>query len=397
MAPDIGAGMQALFFFCLLIAEIIVGLFVLGYASFCFLVAFVNTAAGDDEVQWPDEPMSDWILKVWYFLWILAVWAVPAALILRTLNLSGPVFFASVTAFLWLIFPVSFLSSASASSSWLVFRAVILRVLLRHAGTMLDFYFLTGLMLALCGGLLYAGVLGSFGAVLLVAAPASAICFFIYGRLLGRVGHLISFSKPGKRKEQRPEEADKVQIFDPWASPEEEVRKGEEAPRPPRSRKKPPFKKKVKSKKASQAYDPWAPPEATDALKETPLEDSEPEDPYGPAKGSYALAADDAPLPVAPKVDLPGPDLEGYGVAAPQVPAPPKVEPFTSPDVEKREMELAIKRRPVLPPEHPLTSGVFRFPFYPHCLGPLATLAVGFLAMVFLLRLLIAIFPWGSS
>ena len=73
------------------------------------------------------------------------------------------------------------------------------------------------------------------------------------------------------------------------------------------------------------------------------------------------------------------------------------MEPFTSPDVKKREMELAIKRRPALPPEHPLTSGVFQFPFYPHCLGPLATLAVGFLAMTFLLRLLIAIFPWGSN
>src|SRR5438132_7521148 len=109
MGLDIGAGMQALFFFCLLIAEIVVGLYVLGYASFCFLVTFVSTTAGDDEVQWPDEPIFDWILKVWYFLWILAVWAVPAALILRMLHVPGPVCFASVIALLWLIFPVSFL------------------------------------------------------------------------------------------------------------------------------------------------------------------------------------------------------------------------------------------------------------------------------------------------
>jgi hypothetical protein len=399
MAPDIGAGIQVLFFLCLLIAEIVVGLYVLGYASFCFLVTFVNTAAGDDEVQWPDEPMADWILKAWYFLWILAVWAVPAAMILRLFPLPAPVFFASIIAFLWLVFPVSFLSSASASSSWIVFRPVMLRVLLRYGGTMLGFYFLTGLMLALCGGLLYAGVLGSFSAVLLLAAPACAICFFIYGRLLGRVGHRISFYKPGKRerKEQRPEEADKVQIFDPWASPAEEVNKDEAAPRPPRSRKKPSFKKKVKTRKGSRAYDPWAPAEDAGALAETPLENSEPEDPYGPAKGSYALAADDGPLPVAPKAELPDPDLESYGVAPPQVPAPPKVEPYTSPDAEKREMELATRRRPPSPPEHLLTSGVFQFPFYAHCLGPLATLAVGFLAMAFLLRLLIDMYPRGPS
>src|SRR5262249_25060146 len=181
-------------------------------------------------------------------------------------------------------------------------------------------------------------------------------------------GHLISWYKPGKRAMQRPEESDRVQIFDPWAGPEEEV-KEEVAPRPPRSRKKPPFKKKFKSTKR-QSYDPWAPPdEEPAAARHGPAVEDEAEDPYGPARGAYALASEDSPAPPPPRLDLPDPNLEGYGVAPPNAPTLPPIAPFSSPDVAKQEMEFAIKRRPPLPPDRPLTAGVFQFPFYPHCLS----------------------------
>src|SRR5262245_32635282 len=50
---------------------LIVGFFVFSYAAHAFLVAFEGTAAGNDEVVWPKEPMYDWLWKLLYLLGLL--------------------------------------------------------------------------------------------------------------------------------------------------------------------------------------------------------------------------------------------------------------------------------------------------------------------------------------
>ena len=390
---DLGAAGILIIFFSVLIAGILVALFVFSYAAYCFLVVLVNTAAGDDQIKWPGDPLYDWFLRVWHFLWILAVWFVPAYFIMQLFRAPPPVFVAGIAAFFWLVFPVSVLSSLSATSNWVIFRPVILRAMLKHSGTLIGFYLSTGMLLAICCGLWYVGILTENSIVLPLAALAGAIGFLIYARLLGRIGLIVSWYKPGRRRKdaERPEEADKVQIFNPWGMPEEEEKeppRDAEAPRPPRSSKQRPSKKK--KRKDESPYDPWAiPPEQAQAI----AADAALEDPLGPVSGTYGIAASDAPMPLQPKADLPDADLEAYAVAEAHGQPISPIQPLVTPEVAKYELELAVRRRPPPPPAKPLTTGVYNFPFYQDCLPPLCLLTLGFLAVGGLLHLLVELFP----
>jgi hypothetical protein len=418
---DIGAAGHLLIFFAVTIGQILLSLLVFSYAAYSFLHVFIDTAAGNDEVRWPGDPMLDWILKVWYLLWLLAIWAVPAFLVLALLGISGQSFVVFLVGFLWLIFPITLLSSLSASSRLVIFRPVIVRLLLKHPATLAGFYAITGILLVICVGLFCASVLpeGSFlppvmegdprhrprrlpierGTLLPVAAVAGAIGLLIYARLLGRIGWLISRHPSGDVPEEgRPEEADQVETFDPWSTPDEE-RKAERESEPPRNRRTPPLRsKKSKTKGRSHVQDPWAVPEEEPPAPVAPLPaktKSLPEDPYGPAEGSYDLAPADAPRPPVEPVATVNPfdeSPEPYAVAPAPETAPPPV-PAPAPEVTKLEEELAAPRLPPPAPVRPLVSGVYSFPFYQACLGPLATLALGFLGVAFLLRLQIALFP----
>jgi len=393
--PDTGALGTLLFFFLTLIAEIVISLYVFAYAAHCFLVILINTAAGDDEIKWPDDLFTDWFLRVWHFLWLLAVWLVPAHFIMKLLHAPAPLYVAGIVTLLWLIFPVSLLSSLSSLSSWVVFRPVILRALLMHFGPLAGFYVITGGLLAVCSGLWYAGILTDYAVILPVAAMAGALGFFIYARLLGRIGLIVSWYNPPVRgKGVSPSDAvEKVQLFDPWGLPEteeENTPSADDAPRPPRSQKKTQFKRKKRKNQGAGAYDPWSlPPELAHG---TPP-DSETEDPLGPATGTYGISAADAPLPLQPRTELPDPTVEGFAVAEPDAQPITPPQPLTSPQVAKYELALAIRRRPAVPPAKPLTTGVFNFPFYQDCIVPMALVAFGFLAVGGLLRLLIMLFP----
>ena len=48
-------------FMILLLAQILIGIYVAAYASHCLLTVVQDTAAGNDEVIWPDEPYYDWV------------------------------------------------------------------------------------------------------------------------------------------------------------------------------------------------------------------------------------------------------------------------------------------------------------------------------------------------
>src|SRR4051812_25826992 len=72
-----GAAGGALIFFMLLIGGVITGLYAGAYAAHVFLVTVDGTASGYDEVTWPDEPYYDWVWKLFYLVWLVALWGVP--------------------------------------------------------------------------------------------------------------------------------------------------------------------------------------------------------------------------------------------------------------------------------------------------------------------------------
>ena len=114
------AGPVIVFMF-LLVGTVIVSTYVLAYAAYCFLVVVQDTAAGIDEVIWPNEPVQDWLGEAVYLLALIAIWLAPAGILaralredllpedgpLRLLVLAGPG--------LWLYFPIGLLSSTTGS------------------------------------------------------------------------------------------------------------------------------------------------------------------------------------------------------------------------------------------------------------------------------------------
>jgi hypothetical protein len=407
---DIAAAGYLLIFFSLFVASILVGLLVLSYAAYSFFVTLTSTAAGNDEVIWPGEPITDWLFKIWYLGWVLAVWAVPASLLVGLFGLSRPLFALCLAGVLWLVFPVGLLSSLSASSRFIVLRPMIIALLLRRPGVTLRFYAGSALVILVCGALSYAALFGlrpiaQFDQPVIMV-PLAAIfggagCL-VYARLLGRLAFIISQSPTGRRKRHgqgRPAEADRVETFDPWSPPPAEQPLEEQRGPHCRPRKELPQKKKLRARKANRALDPWAiPPDEPIRKKTKPTasDASLPDDPYGPAEGTYEILSEAGAPPQAelpPKRSgLDQEEAEPYAVSAPSEGTPSR-PPSVQPEVSKLEEELAAPRRLPPLPAWPWVTGVYSFPFYPQTVGACGTLMVGFLVLLGLLRLLLFVFP----
>ena len=62
----------AVMYMLLLLAQVVVLIYLAAFAAHCFLVVVENTAAGNDRVRWPDEPVYDWLWKPPYLVWLVA-------------------------------------------------------------------------------------------------------------------------------------------------------------------------------------------------------------------------------------------------------------------------------------------------------------------------------------
>lgn len=205
-APAFG---EAIFFVSLFVLTILMGVCVLTYMAHCFLVVVENTAAGNDVVDWPDEPYLDWVWKVFYLTWLAGIGAGVSWLLLRPVRAWQGNEFLLLKALLamtgtWVLFPVCLLSSLSGGSVWMVFRWTVLGRLIRNPLTVLSFYAVSAVLLAglgLLGGL---AVAGPPWWLLPVAGPVLAAGWLIYGRLLGRLAWVVLQGEPEEETESPP-------------------------------------------------------------------------------------------------------------------------------------------------------------------------------------------------
>src|SRR5262245_51303025 len=150
-----GAAGQVIIFVVLLVGFTMFLTAVFAYASHCYLVAVQETAAGNDEVRWPNDPLPDRVGDAFYLGGFLALCLAPAGIASRALRhdwlADAPALRLLLLAVpvLWLGFPVALMSSLSASSRWVPLRPVILGRMLRVGHATLGFYLSTGLLLAL--------------------------------------------------------------------------------------------------------------------------------------------------------------------------------------------------------------------------------------------------------
>src|SRR5436190_13852694 len=110
---NIAAAGESMMYFLLTALQVLVGLATLTYAAHSFLVVLIQTAAGEDKVVWPDEPFQDWLWKPVYLAWLVLIWSVPATLLLDQLALPNRMMWLLAIGFVWLILPLTLLSSLS--------------------------------------------------------------------------------------------------------------------------------------------------------------------------------------------------------------------------------------------------------------------------------------------
>jgi hypothetical protein len=356
------------FFVPLLAATMVVGTYVFAYASHCFLTVVEQTSAGNDEVTWPNDPMYDWLWQGVYMLWLTALWLGPIVLALRAVAAAhgdasavAHVLLAAA-ALVWLCFPITLLSSMSASSRWVLFSPRLVRRLFgQRFGSLALFYLHSGPVLAAGAVLMYwLFFRPGAAAFTLITAPLLAAVVFVYARQLGRLAHLVEHTRDTADRPARPAPRRRPRLrvraaHDPWSGSAEENR-------------------------------PMQPRELPPVM--TPLE--------GPIVG-YDVRYSDRPPPEPPPAPKPRPpdlddvpyELEGSpNVDPPRGPMPPQ---WAQPS--EYEMRLASRGEAPPPPAHPWASGVYNFPLYSGISVPLVMLAAGLGVLGLMIQLLVQFKP----
>jgi hypothetical protein len=384
---DVGAAGQTIIAVCTFVALILVGVVLIPYAAHCFLVTLEGTAAGNDDILWPDEPLVDWLWKGVFLLWMVGVWVVPIWLLvdvvlLRLLGLPAVGFFPAMVGVIWLLLPISLLSSLSGTTRWQILHLGLLKRLPRHAPALLLMYLMGGLLVLGAGALLFTSVAAPAWALLLLAAPAGAAVLLIYGRLLGRVAWLIVYRSPQKRsRKKRGKDWEKNGPVMPVDAPEPAPPQGESAPEPPAA------------PADTEDEDEWAPPKPYRLEEEAARARRQPaKAPIAPQLEKYEMRTDESPPAQAPV------PLDGYTpVELRQVRADSAAGldlPERAAAAVARFDERMLRPREEPAPARPLWSGVYTFPWYRSSARAWVHLSLFGLVELALLKLLLSVWPF---
>jgi hypothetical protein len=378
------------FFFCL-VALVLVTLIFGTYAAYSLFVTLVGTAAGSDEIVWPGEPLQENVPLFIFFCWILGIWAVPAYLVLDYAGVTGLRSLFWIIGFLWLIFPVSLLSSLSASTRWIIFRPSVVRLFAKQLPTVLGFYLSTLALVGVCTWIFYIGATGPIPAIG-AAGLVGAAGVLVYGRLLGRLAWLLGETRlKTKRKKNGKIEETEVQVIGSWGptgdDDDEEEDENKESDTELEMPALPGMKKKKRLRDRFPAADLSTAPLPEEPAANLPapvLNAAGEEDPLGPSSGSYGIATEQATpaQPASEEETAPtDPELEAFQMAPKAESGPVSMPPSATPDLTKVEQELLKPRQPKPPPRPLLLRGVYTFPFYSSSLRAFATLAFGLICM----------------
>src|SRR5438874_3371049 len=182
--------LRAVIFVPALVGSVIAGFVFLLFAAHYYLTVLEGTGAGAKEVTWISEPILDNAWKVVYLGWLVGVWLGPAYFIGRAvtagsdsawLKLAVPLFV------FWVCYPVSQLSSLSASTIWLPLAPDVFHRLAQKPTVVLGFLALSAATLALFGaGFRWAFLTEGRWDLLFIGAPLVVVSGFLYARLIGR-------------------------------------------------------------------------------------------------------------------------------------------------------------------------------------------------------------------
>jgi hypothetical protein len=184
-----------------------VGTWTLSYAAACCRAILEDTAAGNRRiVSWHEQNWREWVLVLVWVGYLAGVTFVVAHLVARVLELAGVPYLPPLLTIGWVAFPFVLLSSLEADSLLVPLSVPVLRSLWRHPGGWLVFSLVSTIVVT--GPLLLLTLLLRDAPYLLalVGSPLLAASLFVYARLLGRLGWLISQPdrRPAKKRQRRP-------------------------------------------------------------------------------------------------------------------------------------------------------------------------------------------------
>lgn len=356
----VGAAGMAILFFMYLVAATILGAYVGAYAAHSFLTVVEDTAAGNDEVRWPHDPLVDWVWKFVYLGWLMATFLVPALIVARwwAAGLRPEVAFAktvgTVAVLFWLFFPITLLSSLSASSRWFVFSPAILPRFAQRPGAIAMFYLVTAPFMVV-GGVSLRALLIADIYQLPFGAFGLACLLLLYGRLFGRLALILRHTRdPRTRPVPRTVRRGMtlVEAANRVARPREGVIAAADLP-----------PVNAPDEEARIGYDL--------RLDDVPAQNSIPEPPR-----PKPIDRDDVPYELA--------DREPAAVHRGPLP-----ERLLNPP--EHEMALARRGRLPEPPPRPWIDGIWAFPFYDESRRALVWLSLGLMVSGFLIRQMTAV------
>jgi len=382
--PGIPAGIQdwpmtAFIFVPLLVIAWMLGFFVAAHAAHYFLSIVESSATAvarnvpwsgrpfkewiRDGVNWPDDLFTDYFAKTFYFAYMIGIWAGPAVALSRFLIGDSPWSTVAAGAAFWLFFPIGLLSSLASESRWTPFWSGVLVAFARRPGKTLAFYLISAPVLAVLF-LTFDLILLRTSAVTMtwaiVLSPVAVLLFFIYARLLGRLGMVLTFAYPTEeevKEEAKPRRRKKkkrpMPAYDSktrWTVPKEEI---DYAPTGAQPDELPGLETPIDGPVTGYGvdYEGKLPP---------------PEEPK-PATVIHTFDDEDnTPITVAPPSDTRGTDRPKIAAALANPP--------------KHEVELYLRERPT-EPANPYGSEAVTFLFDPKTIEPWLRLTAGLIAL----------------
>ncbi|MFO0797890.1 MAG: hypothetical protein U0804_10450 [Gemmataceae bacterium] len=211
----------AIIFVPALAASAVMGFVFALFAANHYLTVMQSTAAGARHVTWGDEGVFDGFWKPFYLLWLAGLWAGPAMFVARAGG-GGWLTTAAPLLVVWLCYPVSQLSSLSATSVWLPLHPGVFDRLAQKPRVVLGFLALSLVPIAGVGFAANA-VLGLDGLPsLLFGCGLLVMSLYLYARLLGRLAFVLRYTKSRLAPKKKPEPRDELPPVQP-PPPEEEA------------------------------------------------------------------------------------------------------------------------------------------------------------------------------
>lgn len=169
------------------------------YAANVFLGILQDTAAGNDEVTYPDY---DWKVAFFQFLriaWVFGLSVVPFMFLGSCLGTWTALMVASIIGAA--TFPVCLLCSL-ASDSWIkIIDGQLLARFAKKPQALIIIYVYSVILAVLCVGVFWSTVWTIPLAPIMGIVWAAGLLF--YGRLLGRAGYVLTYEKRKKRKKKK--------------------------------------------------------------------------------------------------------------------------------------------------------------------------------------------------